>query len=128
MYNLFPLFVATSLAKELVFHIMVYNSVNIISKRYADAEIYYKLASFDMNSLMDSSHTNMDEESVGFGDEYPVEIAVMNEMEYKFHPQEQYGRTIKKNEFIKFRARMPLTEHIVNFQDGCGRFNFYDFV
>lgn len=96
---------------------LVYNSINIFSKRYADVEIYCKMTSFDMNSSSANPMANQmlstDEESTGFGDEYPMEIAAMNDLEYKFHPQEQFGRVLHTNEFLMFRTKMPANEHIV---------------
>ena len=75
-----------------------------------------------MNNMMDMNNTcqninspiSIDEESLGTGDEYNVEIAAMSNLEYKFHNQEQFGRLLKKNEFVMFRSRMPMTEHIVS--------------
>lgn len=127
-----PIFTANSLSNEFAVHLMLFNSIEIMSRRYVNDAIYYKLTCFDMNSMEGSSAsassnptvsvTNsssappaaMDEESLGIGDEYSAEIGVMNNLEHKFHAQQQYGRLLKANEFVMFRARMPMTEHIVS--------------
>ena len=100
---------------------MLFNSIEVMSRRYVNEEIYYKIACFDMNNIMDASQPDstapsmsIDEESLGIGDEYSVEIGVMNNQEHKFHAQEQFGRLLQKNEFVIFRAKMPVTEHIVS--------------
>lgn len=108
---------------------MLFNSIEIMSRRYVNDAVFYKLTCFDMNSMEASSASSMptvsvtnsssnaatmDEESLGIGDEYSAEIGVMNNLEHKFHAQQQYGRLLKPNEFVMFRARMPMTEHIVS--------------
>lgn len=107
------LFIATSISNDLTVHFMLYNSINVISKRYAGTDIYFKAASFDMNDIMEGSRATVDED-MEIGDEYPVDIAVMNNLEYKFHPQEPFGRLLQNNEFVMLRSRMPMTEHIVS--------------
>ena len=104
---------------------MLFNSIEIMSRRFANDQIYYKLTCFDMNSMetvsssMPSTPTTstpvaMDEESLGIGDEYSCEIAIMNNEEFKFHAQATFGRLLKRNEFVMVRARMPMTENIVS--------------
>lgn len=95
---------------------MLYNSIDVISRRYANDEIYYKISSFDMNMIAESdinSWVNMDEDSLGVGEEYPVEIAIMNNKEFKFHPQCAAGRVLIKNEFAILRSKMPYTDQVV---------------
>ena len=105
---------------------MLYNSIDVISRRYLNEEIYFKIACFDMNHTMDTSAigcggsnsnqqtVSIDEESLGIGDEYSVDIGVMNEENHKFHNQELFGHLLQKNEFVICRARIPMTEHIVS--------------
>ena len=98
---------------------MLFNSIEVLSRRYVNEDIYYKMACFDMNHMMETSHSvsspvTIDDESLGTGDEYSGEIGVMNTNEYKYHAQEQFGRLLRKNEFVMFRARLPMTEHVVS--------------
>ena len=104
---------------------MLFNSIEIMSRRFANDQIYYKLTCFDMNSMetvssslpstpTTSTPVAMDEESLGIGDEYSCEIAIMNNEEFKFHAQATFGRLLKRNEFVMVRARMPMTENIVS--------------
>lgn len=114
-----PLHIVSSLSNEFAVHLMLFNSIEIMSRRYLNEEIYYKIACFDMNQMMETSlpvtsPVVIDEESLGVGDEYSVQIGVMNNNEHKFHSQEQFGRLLQKNEFVMFRARTPATEHIVS--------------
>ncbi|KAF7493662.1 Glycerophosphocholine phosphodiesterase GPCPD1 [Sarcoptes scabiei] len=87
--------------QEIAIHIMFFDSIEIISKRYSQKqqqqgqsmnEIHYKLTGFK-----------------NYGEEYTTEIAVMNDYEFKFKNQEPYGRLLKKNEFVMFRIKIPIT-------------------
>ncbi|KAH9388149.1 Glycerophosphocholine phosphodiesterase gpcpd1 [Tyrophagus putrescentiae] len=117
--------ISNSLSNEIAVHLMLFNSIEIMSRRFANDQIYYKLTCFDMNSMettvsssmpstptVSSAPVAMDEESLGIGDEYSCEIAIMNNEEFKFHAQATFGRLLKRNEFVMVRARMPMTENI----------------
>lgn len=103
--------IATSLSNQIAIHLMFYNSIEIISRRYAMEEISFRVATMDMTSVFEST---MDEDIDG-GDEYPTEIAVMNNVEYKFHQQIRNGRQVLKNELVLFRSRMPYTDQVVSY-------------
>ncbi|KPM02176.1 glycerophosphocholine phosphodiesterase GPCPD1-like protein [Sarcoptes scabiei] len=74
-------------------------------------EIHYKLTGFEIIDVFDSIQDDemTDEDSKNYGEEYTTEIAVMNDYEFKFKNQEPYGRLLKKNEFVMFRIKIPIT-------------------
>lgn len=115
----FIIYLAKSLSNEIAVHLMVYNSIEVLSRRYKNDQIFYKITYFDMNHTMEinqqqQQQVGLDEESLGIGDEYIAEIGVMNNQEYKFHNQEQFGRLLTPNEFVIFRTRMPITDNVVS--------------
>lgn len=49
-----------------------------------------------------------DESFSEFENEYPMEIAVMDDADYNFHVQEKFGRVMKNNEFYIYRSFLPM--------------------
>lgn len=105
----------TSLSEgEMALHIMLYNSIDIISKRYSQTKIYCKFNGFEMDSINETLDTAQDDDLDHCMDQYPFDVAAMNDLEYKFQNQSQFGRSIQTNEFIIVRCKIPLTGNIVS--------------
>ncbi|XP_027198184.2 glycerophosphocholine phosphodiesterase GPCPD1-like [Dermatophagoides pteronyssinus] len=103
----------TSLSEgQMALHIMLYNSINIISKRFSQTKIYCKFNSFEMDSIDETLDTAHDDDLDHCMDQYPFDVAAMNDSEYKFKNQNLFGRLIQTNEFIIVRCKIPLTGNI----------------
>ena len=105
---------------------MLYNSINIISKRFSQTKIYCKFNSFEMDSIDETLDTAHDDDLDHCMDQYPFDVAAMNDSEYKFKNQNLFGRLIQTNEFIIVRCKIPLTGNIVSCLNFDDKFFFID--
>ncbi|KAH7640459.1 glycerophosphocholine phosphodiesterase gpcpd1-like protein [Dermatophagoides farinae] len=105
----------TSLSeREMALHIMLYNSIEIISKRFSQTKIYCKFSGFAMDSIDETFDTAQDDDFNHHDgiDQYPFDVAAMNDLEYKFQNQNLFGRSMQTNEFIIVRCKIPLSGNI----------------
>lgn len=95
---------------------MLYNSIEIISKRFSQTKIYCKFSGFAMDSIDETFDTAQDDDFNHHDgiDQYPFDVAAMNDLEYKFQNQNLFGRSMQTNEFIIVRCKIPLSGNIVS--------------
>ncbi|XP_054282590.1 glycerophosphocholine phosphodiesterase GPCPD1-like isoform X2 [Macrosteles quadrilineatus] len=119
------------LTSETAIQIKLFNQpIEMWKPKLKNRPIYVKLTPVNLtkantNSRPEMSPTALDEtlslETMDLADKqvtWPiVEVAVMNEAEREFHPQEQFGRVVKENDFIMFQILMHNPETVAYLMD-----------